>query len=224
MAEPKIMFAGGGDERDSRPLDEIFAGWLGKGRLLYLPTALIHPSRKEAGYHWIQKTFAPLNVTAIDTWMDLSGKSARDLSRYDAVYIGGGNTFYLLQQIRTHGLDQGLDQFTQEGKPVSGGSAGAIILGYDITSCEHIDQNIVGLTDYIGLNLALGYTIWCHYTPEDADRIQAYVRRSGIPSLGLTEKSGAYRFGDHVYAVGTEPVVRYTLQGCTFFTSGEQID
>jgi peptidase E len=105
-----------------------------------------------------------------------------------------------------------------------GGSAGAIILGYDITSCEHIDQNIVGLTDYSGLNLALRYTIWCHYTPEAADRIQAYVRRSGIPSLGLTEKSGAYRFGDHAYAVGTEPVVRYTLQGCTFFASGEQID
>jgi dipeptidase E len=224
MAELRIMFAGGGDERDSRPLDEIFAGWVGKGRLLYLPTALVHPSNKEAGYRWIQNTFAPLGITAIDAWMDLSGKSARELARYDAVYIGGGNTFYLLQQIRLHGLDQALDQFVYQGKPVYGGSAGAIILSYDIASCEHIDQNIIGQTDYSGLDLALGYTVWCHYTPEDAERVQAYVRRTGIPSIGLSEKSGAYRLGDHLFAAGSESIARYNLQGCTFFAPGEQID
>jgi dipeptidase E len=218
------MFAGGGDERDSRPLDEIFAGWLGKGRLLYLPTALVHPSNIEAGFRWIQNTFGPLGVTSIEAWMDLSGKSARDLARYDGAYIGGGNTFYLLQQIRLHRLEPALDQFIYEGKPVYGGSAGAIVLGYDIISCEHIDQNIIGLTDYSGLDHALGHTVWCHYTSDDADRIQAYVRRTGIPSIGLTEKSGIYRQGDHLFAAGDEPVARYTLQGCTFFASGEQIE
>src|SRR5512143_4149987 len=125
MAQPRIMFAGGGDERDSRPLDEIFAGWLGGGRLLYLPSALVHPSNKEAGYRWIQGALAPLGVKKIDSWMDLTGKTFRDLDGYDGVYISGGNTFFLLQQVRAHHLDAALDRFIQAGKPVYGGSAGA---------------------------------------------------------------------------------------------------
>lgn len=224
MTQPRILFAGGGDERDSRPLDEIFAGWLRGGRLLYLPTALVHPSNQQAGVRWVQNTFAPLGVTAIDAWLDLAGKSARDLAAYDAVYLSGGNTFYLLQQIRAHHLDTALDEFVQAGKPVYGGSAGAIILGYDITSCAHIDENIIGLTDFSGLDLALGYTIWCHYQAEDQQRIQDYVRRTGIPSLALTEKSGVYRQGDYLYAAGSEPVVRYALKDQAVFAPGQQVE
>ena len=224
MAEPRIMLAGGGDERDSRIVDEVFAGWLGEGRLLYLPTALVHPSNKEAGYRWIQNAFAPLGVTEIEVWMDLSGKTAQDLNRFDGIYIGGGNTFFLLQQIRLRGLDRLLEDFAFSGKPIYGGSAGAIVLGYDITSSAHADQNIIGLTDYSGLDLALGHTVWCHFTAEDDPRIQAYVRRTGIPSLAIPEKSGVYRLGDHLHAAGSEPVARYTLQGCTFFDPGERVE
>jgi dipeptidase E len=224
MRETRIMFAGGGDEHDSRPLDEIFARWLGKGRLLYLPTALMHLSNQQAGYRWIKRTFAPLGVTAIDAWMDLAGKTAQDLEPYAGVYVGGGNTFFLLQQVRMHGLDQALEAFARAGKPIYGGSAGAIILGQDITSCAHIDQNVIGLGDFGGLNLALGHTIWCHYTSKDAKRVQDYVQRTGVPSLALSEKSGAYRLGDALYAAGSEPLALYTLGGCAFFNPGELIE
>ncbi len=224
MAQPRIMLAGGGDERDSRPLDEIFTGWLNGGRLLYLPSALVHPSNKEAGVRWIKNTLAPLGATTIDAWMDLTGKTARDLARYDAVYIGGGNTFFLLQQIRAHHLDRALEEFILSGKAAYGGSAGAIILGYDIASCAHIDENIIGLTDTTGLDLALGYTIWCHYQPDDAGRIRAYTRRTGIPSIALAETAGVYREGDHLYAVGSEAVVRYTLKGEDSFAPGEVVE
>ncbi len=227
MTQPRIMFAGGGDERDSLPLDEIFTGWLGlgqgPGRLLYLPSALVHPSNKEAGIRWIQQAYAPLGVTAIDAWMDLTGKTTRDLERYSGIYIGGGNTFFLLQQLRAHHLDRALDEAVQAGIPVYGGSAGAIVLGYDITSCAHIDENIIGLTDFTGLDLALGTTIWCHYRPEDAQRIQDYVQRTGIPSIALAEKSGVYREGDQMFAAGSEPVIRYDLKGYAVFASGEQV-
>ncbi|MGE5222441.1 MAG: Type 1 glutamine amidotransferase-like domain-containing protein [Omnitrophica WOR_2 bacterium] len=217
------MFAGGGDEHDSYLMDEIFTGWLGKGRLLYLPTALIYPAAMASGCRWMQSTMAAFGITAIEAWIDLAGKAAPDLYQYDAVYIGGGNTFYLLKELRTYGLDRALVEFARQGKPIYGGSAGAIILGSDITSCEHIDHNIVGLKDYHGLDLALGHTIWCHYTPQDSERIESYVRRSGIPSIGLTEKTGAYRSGSHLYAVGAEPAAYFTSQGCTFIASGEQI-
>jgi dipeptidase E len=218
------MFAGGGDERDSRPLDEIFRGWVSSGTLLYLPTALVQPASQKAGYRWIKDTFAPLGLTNIEVWLDLAGKTADDLNRYDAVYIGGGNTFYLLQQIRLEGLDQALVQFALSGKPVYGGSAGAIILSHDITACVHIDPNIVGLTDYTGLDLALGYNVWCHYTEDDADRVEAYVRETGIPSIAVSEKSGVYRLGNHLYAAGSEPAIRFTPRGHKVFAPGEQMD
>lgn len=223
MAEMRVMLAGGGDERESRLLDEIFAKWVGKGRLLYLPSALVHPSNKEAGYRWIQQTFEPLGLTDIEVWMDIAGKTARDLEQYDAVYIGGGNTFYLLHQLRIHHLDLALDQYAHEGHPIYGGSAGAIVFGYDIASCQHIDQNIIGLSDLSGMDLALGYTVWCHYTPEDDERISAYVRRTGIPSIALSEKSGAYRENDHLTAAGSEPVVHFTLQGRAEIAPGSVI-
>lgn len=223
MTDSRLLFGGGGDERDSRPLDEIFAGWVGKGRLLYLPTALVHPSNKEAGLRWMQQTYAPLGIQDIEAWMNLPGKSAREMAEFDAVYIGGGNTFYLLQQLRHYHLDTGLEEFIQQGKPVYGGSAGAIVLGYDIISCAHIDENIIGMTDYAGLDQALGYTIWCHYTPEDYNRIKDYVARSGIPSIALSERSGTYREGDHLIAAGYEPVVHFTLQGASEVPPGKQI-
>lgn len=223
MAEMRVMLAGGGDERDSRPLDELFAKWVGKGQLLYLPSALVHPSNKAAAYRWVQQTFEPLGLASIAVWMDIAGKTARDLEKYDAVYIGGGNTFYLLHQLRIHRLDLALDQFAREGHPIYGGSAGAIVFGYDITSSKHIDQNLIGLSDLSGMDLALGYTVWCHYTTEDDERISAYVQRTGIPSIALSEKSGAYRENDHLIAAGSEPVIHFTLQGRAEIASGSTI-
>jgi len=41
MGDTRLMLAGGGDAQDSRPLDEVFAAWIGpRGRMLYLPVAL----------------------------------------------------------------------------------------------------------------------------------------------------------------------------------------
>lgn len=223
MADARILFAGGGSERDTRPLDEMFSGWLGGGRLLYLPTALVNAASMRAGLRWIQSALAPLGVTDIQAWMDLSGKTLGDLAAYDGVFIGGGNTFYLLQEVRKAGLDAALTQYVQEGGPVYGGSAGAIILGRDITSCAHIDTNNVGLTDFTGLDLALGHTVWCHYAPEHDPLIEAYVGSTGIPSVAVTDRSGAARQGDHLYAAGYEPALRFTPLGRERFKPGERI-
>lgn len=224
LPSERIILAGGGDERDSRPLDEMFSAWVGGGRLLYLPTALVHPSNIQAGVRWIRQVFEPLGIRNIEAWPTLAGKTASDLDEFDALYLGGGNTFYLLQQLRHHKLDLALENFARAGKPVYGGSAGAIILGYDITPSAHIDENIIGLTDFSGLDLAFGYSIWCHYTAEDDSRIRDYVQRTGVPSLALRERSGIYREGDHLYAAGFEPAVQFTLRGQAVFSPGSIIE
>ncbi len=223
MNQIRIIFAGGGDERESRPLDETFAGWVGKGRLLYLPVALVDQPFIEAGVRWISAAFAPLGLENIIPWMSLAGKSPGDLAAFDAVYIGGGNTFYLLHQLRAHRLEAALADFICAGHPAYGGSAGALVLSRTITPSSHMDENIVGLRDMSGLNLALGWAVWCHYTPADDRRIALHLRRTRIPSVAVSERSGVVREGDHLYAAGYEPIYRFTVYGKEPVQPGERI-
>ena len=224
MNKPRILFAGGGSEQDSRPLDEIFARWVGsKGRLLYLPVALVDEPSMQYGIRWVKSVFEPLGLTRIDAWKDLSGKTAQDLQSYDGVYIGGGNTFHLLNQVRVHHLDRALVDFILAGHPAYGGSAGAILLSHDISACVHIDPDIVGLRDLSALDLALGYTIWCHYQPADDPRIQDYNTRQGRSSIAISERAGVYREGDDLFAAGYEPAHVFDGVGKRTVAPGEKI-
>lgn len=224
MAVPHILFAGGGDERDSLPLHEHFARWVDGGKLLFLPTALVNLPAMESSFRWLEEVFEPLGVVHIDMWPDLAGKTGVDLVAFDAVYIGGGNTFYLLQQLREQRVDEALRDFILAGHPVFGGSAGAIVLGADITSCAHIDEDIVGLKDLRGLEMALGCTVWCHYQSADQERIQAFVAQTGSPSIALTERAGVYREGDQLIAAGYDPLLLFTGGQPQTYQPGEIIN
>jgi dipeptidase E len=110
----QIVLAGGGGAADSRSLDEVFAEWIGSGRLLYLPLAL-HEERHTAAAAWLRSTLEPLGVRDIESWSAFDGHDARELSDFDGVYIGGGNTYRLLQQLRTSGFDKAITRFIAEG-------------------------------------------------------------------------------------------------------------
>ena len=224
MEIPQILFAGGGDERDLLPLHALFARWVNGGRLLYLPTALVSLPAMESGFRWLEEVFEPLNLVHIDLWPSLAGKKAVDLLVFDAVYIGGGNTYYLLQQLRDQRMAGPLREFILSGQPAFGGSAGAIVMGADITSCAHIDENIVGLDDLRGLEMALGCTLWCHYQSADLERIQAYVAQAKTPSIALTERAGVYREGDRLIAAGYEPLLLFRGGQPQVYLPGETVN
>lgn len=50
----------------------------------------------------------------------------------DGIYICGGNTYYLLDQVIKTGFDQFLRRWIEEGKLYIGSSAGSMIIGVDI--------------------------------------------------------------------------------------------
>lgn len=221
---PRILFGGGGDEHDSRPLDQLFAAWLGpRARLLYLPTALVNQPALKSGFAWIRGTFAPLGITRIDAWFDLTGKTARDLLPYQGVYIGGGNTFYLLDQIRKNRLDMALSEFILQGSPAYGGSAGAAILARDIASVAHIDHDIVGLSDLRGLDLAFGHRLYCHSVSPNDTLIRDAVQRTGIPAIAISERAGLRREGEHLYSAGFEPAHLFSGDQKTTFQPGDRL-
>lgn len=89
QAPVKIALAGGGGASDSRPLDEVFATWIGaQGKLLYWPFALRGIRTFESRLEWITATFAPVRITDITMWTGLSDHQTNELDQFDAVYIG----------------------------------------------------------------------------------------------------------------------------------------
>ena len=165
----KVALAGGGGANDSRLLDEVFAAWIGPhGKLLYWPFALRGIRSFQSCLEWITTTFAPLNVTDITMWNQLPEHQPSELEEFDAVYIGGGNTFNLLAELKESGFERYLRAFVQGGKAVFGGSAGAAVLGRDIRTVNHLDRNDVRLTDTQGLDLADGHAVWLELALWDA--------------------------------------------------------
>ena len=198
----RIAFGGGGSASDEHQVLERFAAWVGEGRVLYLPIALEPPHDEHLD--WATATLGALGVRSIAMASSSDG-IAEGLTRCDAVFIGGGNTYSLLYALRTSGADRSLRRFAESGLPVYGGSAGAISLGRDIATARHTDPNDVGIVDTSGLDLARGYAIWCHYTPNDAPLIVRYVRETATPVLALPERGGLVRADEDIRVVGPDP-------------------
>ena len=227
----RLILAGGGEAEDSRPLDERFARWIGPGgRMLYWPIAMNliamdgqQPRTYAQCLDWVSCVYRLLGVTDIEMWTSLADRDPGELDHFDAVFIGGGNTFRLLHLVRQAGFDQALARFAAQGGAIHGGSAGAILLGRDIATCAHMDTNDVGVVDTAGLDLAGGYAIWCHYRPEDDRSVAAYIEDYGFPVLALSERSGVQVEGDHLSAVGFEPLVQFTSRGRRVIDVGERV-
>ncbi len=73
----------------------------------------------------------------------------------DAVYVGGGNTFAILADLRARGIDRELAERVHAGLPYIGLSAGSVIVGPDVEPAALLDDpaDAPGLVDTTGLRL-----------------------------------------------------------------------
>jgi len=203
--------AGGGNELESQLLDAYFARWIGKsGKMLYLPIALRQADVSfDNCYTWIRSVFAPLSIGTISMWTDLNQHNASELDTFDSIYIGGGNTFSLFAELLETGFSGALHEYATQGRAIYGGSAGAVILGRDLLTVEHMDSNNVGLSLRNGLDLVDGHAVWVHYTPQDDRLIHRYLRLNNIPVLAIPEQSGVVLEENELLPIGRVPVYRF---------------
>ncbi|MEE0434659.1 MAG: Type 1 glutamine amidotransferase-like domain-containing protein [Peptococcaceae bacterium] len=82
-----------------------------------------------------------LKVQVLDVAQETPAVIAQCLRTNDVIYIGGGNTFYLLQELRRSGADLILREVIGAGKLYIGESAGAAIVCPDIGYCAEIDDS-----------------------------------------------------------------------------------
>jgi dipeptidase E len=209
MNVKKLILSGGGDEQQTRTIDEYFVSLLDpKQPLLYIPIAMdAQVENYSECYEWFKGVFHPLGIVCTEMWTELIDKRIEDLNAFSAVYIGGGNTFNLWDKLKeTHFLAL-LERYIAEGGFVYGGSAGAIILGSHLGTCVLSDENTTGLTDYSGLGCIGDYAIFCHYEKSKGDFIKSLTIKYNKPVIALSEETGLAVAGNCMTVIGNKPAI-----------------
>ncbi len=205
-----IILSGGGDPAAVVAIDRYFASSIDLGKpVLYIPIAM-EPDvySYEECYAWFRRTYTAYGIAHVELCTDLS--SVHLDSRYSAVFVGGGNTFKLLHEIRQSNFAEQLRAYLKAGGVLYGGSAGAIICGRTIETALCADCNRVGIEDFSGLDLLDGWDVLCHYDPSVHDSFIAELHRK---LYLLHEESGLATEGSKISAVGKPFVRRDSVSG-----------
>lgn len=210
MKDNRIYLSGGGNEKQLFPLDKFFFDTFPKnGSFLYIPVALRGNKLYPTAHIWMKSILEihERNDIQFETADDLSKYRLEDLKNFDAIYIGGGNTWSLMQELMDSGFSQELISYIKNGGVVYGGSAGAIVFGKNIDT--HDDENKINLKDTSGFNLFSDYSVACHYTDKQSDRFKDWAISHKSPILCLPEETGLVFGNDSILCVGTKPCVIY---------------
>jgi dipeptidase E len=131
----------------------------------------------------------------------------KTLDRVDALFVGGGNTYALLDRVRSSGLIDAIRERSRTGMPYAGASAGANLAGPTILTTN--DWNIVALSAFGALHL-VPFNINPHYKESDPtmapgsetrdDRIREYHARNKNAVVAIEEET-MVRFVDGVATV-----------------------
>ncbi|MFA5130333.1 MAG: Type 1 glutamine amidotransferase-like domain-containing protein [Patescibacteria group bacterium] len=111
------------------------------------------------------------------------------LDLYSILYVCGGNTFYLLYQIKKHHAEVALKNFLQkENSFYIGVSAGSMILGPTIGLASLIDPdpNDVQLVDFTGLQV-IDFEIHPHYETKHEQELLSYEKEHSCRVVRLND-------------------------------------
>ena len=107
-----------------------------------------------------------MQITELNINTTEAPKIKETIKNTDCIYISGGNTFYLLQELRKTGVDELIKQHILTGKLYIGESAGAVITAPNIEYVCLMDDPNEGkeLTNFEALNVVDFSTVphlWC---------------------------------------------------------------
>lgn len=206
----KLIMTGGGDSKHFKEIDQVFIHLLGdEPRLLFIPLAG-DPDSWEHGLERIKKTFSTIQFDRIDMCLNLADLSWKKLKKFDAIYIDGGNTFDLMEEIRHTHFYELLHRFLHHGGVVNGDSAGAIILGSHLETAhfgETPDENETEIISYQGLNLLGQYAIHCHYQDSEEPEVRKFVRKYGFPVIALHDNTAICIIGNELKVIGENSAI-----------------
>jgi dipeptidase E len=181
-------------------------------RLAFIPYAAVTLSYDEYATR-VREALAPLGHAVESVHED---DPAEVLREADAIVVGGGNTFRLLERLAAVQLLQRIRAKVRDGVPYLGWSAGANLACPTIRTTN--DMPIVQPPDFTALGL-VPFQINPHYTDltlpnhggeTRADRIREFlVMNPGLRVVGLREGSWLRREGDTLTLHGPHPLALF---------------
>ncbi len=129
------------------------------------------------------------------------------ISQTPCLYISGGNTFYLLQELKRKNLLPLIYERINQGMVYVGESAGAIIASNDISYSQIMDDKSLAsdLTDYTALGL-VDFSVlphWGEYPFEEATKQTADIYDQKINLIKLTNKQAVLTTRDKPIVVSS---------------------
>ena len=129
-------------------------------KLLYITTAMDGERGDKSWADAEYKSILALGIPGENIREYKIGYKQIDLTNFDAIYVLGGNTFYLMNKIREFGLDKQIRNAIEKGIPYIGSSAGSIVLGTTLKPAEiYGDIPVTDIQDYDGLGIVEGAII-----------------------------------------------------------------
>lgn len=224
-----LFLSGGGGKDDSEKLDKKFVESLDSTKpLLYIPIAMDASEHPYANcFDWFKNVMVPYGIENITMWTgeDLINKDETDFQKFCGIYIGGGNTFKLLKELKELGAFDILKNLAQKDMPIYGGSAGAIIFGKTIIIATPMDDNsLIGLKDFSAMNLIGGCDLWCHYDAKQDEMIRKCIVEYNLNKvIAIPENSGALMAESEIEVIGFSSIKIFTKNDCQEFAPGDKI-
>ncbi|ECB9718314.1 peptidase [Listeria monocytogenes] len=151
--------------KDVVPLFTEFESNLQGKTVTFIPTA----SKVEEVVFYVEagkKSLEDLGliVEELDVATETLEEITTTLKKNDFIYVTGGNTFFLLQELKRSGTDKLILEEIAKGKLYIGESAGAVIMSPNISYIQSMDsvKKATNLTNYDALNL-VDFSILPHY-------------------------------------------------------------
>lgn len=176
----KLFLCGGGSGKQIMFALNKFSSLLDKTKpILYIPLAFENNDYDSCS-KWFQQEIKYMEIDSFEMVKSSKELSQKDFNKYCALFIGGGNTYKLLKELKENSNFEKIKRYLKNDGIIFGGSAGAIIFGKDINSCLLEDKNIVDLQDCTGFNYLNNYSILCHLNKVNFKKNKKYLNNYSI--------------------------------------------
>lgn len=149
-----------------------------------------------------------IKACVLDISVAESNEITAKLLNSDIIYIGGGNTFYLLQELKRSGADKLIKEQVLLGKAYIGESAGAVVAAPCIDYIEDMDKRDAApnLSDCSALGLVDFYTLphMNSFPFIRASRMIAEKHSNDLKLLPITNRQAVCVYGNEIKILGKQ--------------------
>lgn len=211
----KLILNGGGIDKQIEDARALLNSLIDHNKkILYIPFAW--PDSTYSGcLEFMTNELSDIDKQGIDMVKSTDELMSKNFTDYACIFIGGGNTYKLLNDLKISGAFEKIKKYLiEEDGIVYGGSAGAIIFGKDLDTCYLDDANEVGLIDVTGFDMLNGYSLLCHYTNRDEKKTietDKYITdlSKKNPVYAIPEEDTIYVNNGSITVIGTKPYYEF---------------